>query len=264
MNEVKDFKVAEIVPVAHLEDIETNHYHMCLAHLVVQDERYASFYRRMAAEGKYVLMDNGAAENSQLSVNDLLATYQIVDPTEIVIPDTICDKDATLEKAREFISKYSHLPYRFMAVPQGRTIGEWCQCAKELMRMPRINSIGISKFLNIATGDKYARLRAAEYIDSIATLMYGNEDIEIHLLGCDEGPAIVREIQDIVVRVRGCDSAFAYIAAQAGVEITPNTKRPDGTIDFINGEYLDALETTLTQFEECAGVCDNKSDKYWR
>ena len=72
---MKDFKVAQIVPVPHLPQIENNHYHMCLAHLVKESEGYTEFYRRMSDEGKFVLMDNGAAEGSQLATYELLEMY---------------------------------------------------------------------------------------------------------------------------------------------------------------------------------------------
>lgn len=259
---MKEFKVAQIVPVSHLEDIAANHYHMCLAHLVKESPTYTAFYRRMSDEGKFVLMDNGAAENSQLKTADLLEMYRLVNPTEIVIPDTLCNMKATLEQAEKFISEYADLPYRFMAVPQGRTIEEWCICANQLLsRYPRINSIGVSKFLNIITKDPWVRMQASVYVYELSVRL--NRPIEIHLLGCDEGPAIVSEISREVPAVRGCDSAFAYIAAKAGNDITHYSSRPAGEIDFLNGKYLNKTRETLKQFEEHTGVKNNKAKETW-
>lgn len=260
---MKDFKVAQIVPVSCLHEIADNHYHMCLAHLVAESDEYANFYKMMSERGKFVLMDNGAAEGSQLAVPELLKMYERINPTEIVIPDTLCDKDSTLAKAEEFIAAYSDLPYRFMAVPQGQTIEEWCKCASELLhRYPRINSIGISKFLNIATKDPYIRFTAANYVLEVAERI--GHPVEVHLLGCDEGPGIVREIQTEVPIVRGCDSAFAYIATQANVDIEYLTTRPEGEIDFLNGAHLSGLHDNLVRFENVAGVNNNADDLYWR
>ena len=103
---MKDFKVAQIVPVSCLHMIQGNHYHMCLAHLVEASDEYTKFYRGMSEHGKYVLMDNGAAENSQLGVDELLAMYDKVKPTEIVVPDTLCDMEDTLKKMDSFVSEY--------------------------------------------------------------------------------------------------------------------------------------------------------------
>ena len=262
---MKDFKVAEIVPVDQLEDIKDNHYQMCLAHLVatdgVQAQRYIEFYRRMSEEGKYVLMDNGAAENGQLGFGDLVRQFEEVHPTEIVIPDTLNDANDTLAKMFDWL-KLIDLPYKQMAVPQGKDFEEWKACAYIMMQEPRVNTIGVSKFLNIATGDKTIRYQAVRYLDKIADKL-GRDDIEYHLLGCDEGPKGVRCIHEYSKRVRGCDSAFAYIASKAEVVIELNTKRPEGHIDFLHDKRLDGFVQNSYAFEGICGVKNNVNGKEW-
>ena len=260
---MKNFKIAQIVPVAHLGQIKDNHYHMCLAHLV-GDVRYAKFYERMAKEGKFVLMDNGAAEGSQLSVKELLKMYALINPTEIVLPDTLNDCVDTLRKTLAFVHEYKDLPYRFMGVPQGQDFDEWCACVEVMLREPRINSIGVSKFLNIATGVDDIRFHACAYIAKVADAL-GRRDIEVHLLGCDEGPAMVGGIQELFPFVRGCDSAFAFIATQANVKIDEDTERPEGEIDFIDGTVpVEELIDNMARFENVAQVKDNKESFSWR
>lgn len=263
---MKDFKVAEIVPVEQLEDIASNHYHMCLAHLVatngIMAQRYTEFYRRMSDEGKYVLMDNGAAEGSQLEHDELYEMYRRINPTEIVIPDTLNDANDTLAKMFNWLEYYC-LPHKLMAVPQGKDFEEWKACAYIMMQERRINTIGISKFLNIATGDETIRHQAVQYLDEIADKL-GRDDIEYHLLGCDEGPGIVGGIQSISKRVRGCDSAFAYIASKAEVVIEMNTKRPAGAIDFLNDERMDGFIHNSYAFEGICGVLSNSNGKEWQ
>lgn len=261
---MKDFKIAQIVPVLHLEQIKDNHYHMCLAHLVEQSLEYGQFYRRMSEDGKFVLMDNGAAEGAQLPVEELLTMYNTINPTEIVLPDTLNNCVDTLRKTLSFVHEHKDLPYRFMGVPQGKDFDEWCACVEVMLREPRINSIGVSKFLNIATGDNEIRFHACAYITKVASALE-RRDIEIHLLGCDEGPFLVGQIQELFPIVRGCDSAFAYIATQANVEITDETERPEGEIDFIEGTVpCDELAIRLKQFEDVARVKDNKEALSWR
>lgn len=269
---MKDFKIAHIVPRSCLNLIEKNHYHMCLAHLVYEeimaadggnDYRYTDFYQRMSNEGKFVLMDNGAAEDSQLQVGDLLMMYDLIRPTEIVVPDTLCDANDTLRKMDDFISKHGDLPYRFMGVPQGNNLSEWLECARSMVECKRINTIGISKFLNIVTGSRNVRYNAAVGIQSMADF-FGRGDLEIHLLGCDEGPSIVRRIHSAVPEVRGCDSAFAYIAAQAGQIIDASTARPKGCIDFLHGGEPDDLRSRLYEMEAAAGAIYNTSSEHWR
>lgn len=260
---MKEFKIAHIVPVSHLKQIEENHYHMCLAHLVA-NSKYADFYKGMSNKGKFVLMDNGAAEGSQLSPQELVAMYGIINPTEIVLPDTLNDCVDTLRKTLAFAHVYSDLPYRFMGVPQGKNFDEWCACVEVMLREPRINTIGVSKFLNIITGDEDIRFHACAYIAKVASAL-GRRDIEVHLLGCDEAPELVGQIQELFPFVRGCDSAFAYIATQAGVEIDEETTRPEGEIDFIDGTVdEEELALRLKEFENVTGVKNNKESYSWR
>lgn len=269
---MKNFKLAQIVPRSCLHLIEKNHYHMCLAHLVHEefmdwgatgDHRYTKFYRRMSDEGKFVLMDNGAAENSQLGIDELLAMYDMVNPTEIVVPDTLLDGKDTLQKMDKFVSKHGDLPYRFMGVPQGNNLSEWMDCARAMVGCERIKTIGISKFLNIATGNPNIRYNAAAAVQAMAHFV-GRDDIEVHLLGCDEGPSIVRRIHRFIPIVRGCDSAFAYIAAQAGKMIDLSTQRPKGEIDFMDGTEPEGLRSRLYEMEAACGAIYNTSSTTWR
>lgn len=264
---MKQFKVAHIVPVTHLNATENNQYHMCLAHLVDCIE-YADFYRRMSDEGKYVLMDNGAAEGNQLQLEKLLEMYEVIRPTEIVLPDTLYEAGSTIQKSRNFMTLLNEHglkdTYKVMAVPQGSTLEEWEACARIFVKDTRINSIGVSKFLNIATADRYVRIKAC---DILARLLreYNRSDMEVHLLGCDEGPLIVKVIHKAHPCVRGCDSAFAYLQAQSKKELTlEDDERPKGTIDFIKGGYYKNLQHYVANFEELAGVKDNGNDTTWQ
>ena len=260
---MKNLKIAQIVPVDCLVETELNQYHMCLAHLVGrssrQSEIYTEFYKRMSDEGKYVLMDNGAAENSQLGFEDLISMYELINPTEIVLPDVLCNKDETIERTCNFYSQFKDQisKYKIMVVPQGNSFEEWSMCAYELMQHIPVTTIGVSKFLEMSTGDKTIRTRACEFLRPY--------DVEIHLLGCSEGPRAVKDARSANNRVRGCDSAFTYICAKAGfMSISVNTTRPDGEIDFLRDPAIMSLGRLMREFEITAGVMDNKVDDTWR
>ena len=94
---MKKFKIAHIVPVSHLYDTLDNQYHMCLAHLVDCAE-YREHFASLTAKGKFVLMDNGAAEGCQLKPEELFDMYELIQPTEIVLPDTLFDSASTIQK----------------------------------------------------------------------------------------------------------------------------------------------------------------------
>ena len=260
----KAMRIAEIIPVGCLEKTAQNQYHMCLAHLVQQNDEYTKFYRRMSNEGKYVLMDNGAAEGSQLDIEGLIECYEKVQPTEIVLPDTLCNSEETVQKsvrALQLLKDRGLLKNRrVMFVPQGKTFREWCNCLQTFMAYActSVDTIGVSKFLEMETGDSDVRMKAVRYLDEHCKWY------EIHLLGCSEGPDAIKECHELSTHVRGCDSAFAYICTQAGVTIGPDTKRPSGEIDFLNGPDYDGLEQNMKSFEVAIGVSDNTVTESWR
>lgn len=259
-------KLAHIVPRDLLSITSLNQYHMSLAHLIKQDKDYLQFYRRMVAAGRYVLMDNGAAENAQLSNEDLLECYNQFHPTEIVLPDTLCNKNDTLRKVREAVPFFlsNGVTCKFMAVPQGQTLEEWEECAEELISMPYIHCLGVSKFLTIQTGDPDVRYKAVEYIDQLRAEKH-RDDLEVHLLGCDVGPSEPGKIFKDFNFVRGCDTALAYIYAQAGVELTKDSKRPAGEMSFIQNTLRDPaqLRTAIKSFNNIACVNNIFGDYTW-
>lgn len=262
----KRFKIAHIVPVGSLSKAKSFGYNMCLANIVTKDKGYAAHFREIASDA-FVLMDNGAAEGDQLGIDQLIPCYDYIKPDEIVLPDTLMDCADTYYKSSEAITRlHDHygdrLPFTLMAVPQGKNLAEWTICAKLFVRRPEIKSIGISKFLEMASDDVAIRLKAAEVLDKLFK-EYGRSDMEVHLLGCSEHPSIIKRIHDTYPFVRGCDSAYAYICTQADVPIFGCTARPDGEIDFIHGVDYDKLEDNMQALELAAGAYNNGVDSSW-
>lgn len=263
---MKEFRIAHIVPVSHLEDTKDLQYHMCLAHLVGNEE-YRNHFANMAKLGRFVLMDNGAAEGAQLQPEKLIEAYAEIRPKEIVLPDTLYESGSTIQKTRNFINKLDNRnllgEFRLMAVPQGNTFAEWLACARIFVKDTRINTIGISKFLNICTKNRYIRYEACMEL-ALLFAEYNRTDLEVHLLGCDEGPSIVKMIKNRFEFVRGCDSAFAYLQAQSGKMLTiEDDSRPEGTINFLNGKHYDEFVKYMENFNEFAGAKENGLSTTW-
>lgn len=261
-------KFAHIVPVGCLHVLDNKQYLMCLANLVNVSDKYGAYYASAARKpGTYVLMDNGAAEGEQLSNEELLRCYGRIHPNEIVLPDTLCDGKDTLKKmdeALELFVESERLPYRIMAVPQGKDFDEWSACAEVMVQDRRIHTIGVSKFLQMTTGTIWIRHAAVERL-ALLMEVYGRHDLEVHLLGCSEPLHYVQTIMDTFPFVRGCDSALGYLFAQAQVHPTAFTKRPKGEIDFLGGQEYEGLSEYLTDVELGAHVYNNyKDDPSWR
>lgn len=263
----KNFKVAHIVPVGSLSKTNDCVYNMCLANVAIKDHSYAEYFRQKSVMGQFVLMDNGAAEGDQLDMNDLIRCYHYVEPNEVVLPDTLLDGNDTIEKSEVAIRKlHSHygseLPFTLMAVPQGRNLDEWSECAREFVKNPEIKSLGVSKFLQMETHDPFVRGRAVKELGKLLRY-YNRYDMEVHLLGLSENPCIVKTIQNKYPFVRGCDSAYAYICTQVGIPIFSTTARPAGEIDFIGGQDYEKLANNLQALELAEGCYDNQIDSTW-
>ena len=257
-------KVATIVPTPLLDIIDAP-YNMCLYHIVKSNPAYAEYFRKAKEAGKFVLMDNGAAEGVNPTIGELMAVYPLVEPTEIILPDVVYDKAETLKRTQEayliLMEAGLDSKYQFLAVPQGSNFSEWLLCMREMIRQSAITTIGISKFVTpryeveMGVGTN-VRLECVDAILTEAKLL--KRDIQIHLLGCWESPKEVGEIASKYgSAVRGTDSAIAYVYTRAGVEITADNKRPDNAeIDFHEGTVTDTelLKDNIMAWER---LCTN-------
>lgn len=211
-------RVATIVPIPHLELTKGQGYHLALAHLA-QQEKYRAFFHWEEIAGAFVIMDNGVVETgSPLPAMRLLRSAELLLPDEVILPDTIHCRSATLRESTrvlEFLS--ARLPaVAFMAVPQGETRGEWVSCVREMIHWP-VACIGISRFLTRYYPDRLAALM------DVPDLIESRRDI--HLLGC---PGDLSEFHRIEAafpgRIRGVDSGIAAICAQEGVRLGEGEK----------------------------------------
>lgn len=262
----KRCKLAHIVPRDLLDMIADNQYQMSLAHLIKQDEKYLAFYRRMVAAGRYVLMDNGAAENSQLDLEGLYECWNKLRPSELILPDTLCDRESTLNKTKKAIKYFKEkgVDCYFMAVPQGASLEEWKQSAEELIQIPEVHCLGVSKFLTIKTSDPNVRYKATSHIEKLRK-EYNRYDVEVHLLGCDAGPSEPGAIFRDFDFVRGCDTALAYIYAQAQIGLEPGSSRPRGEMSFLENTLTstELLTDAMHRFNDICGVVNDAGDSTW-
>lgn len=234
--------IAEIVPVSCLEYIRDKDYHMCLAQLVLKSERYAEFYRELAQEGKYVILDNGAAEGESLSFDDLYKAYKTIQPTEIILPDVLNNTYETIERSSIFYREYlTHEKCKIMIVPQARSLRVWITATEEMLSQLPVNTVGIPKWLG--SKNKLHRVAASAYLSELTT--------EVHLLGCSESPEVLKLCKKANPNVRGCDSAYAYLCSKANIsEITLNTERPGGMIHFLDDPEIESLPKLMNDLEE--------------
>lgn len=234
-------KVATILPQTHLNHVQYDTYHMCLANLIGEPgmEKYTNFYKEQAYRtDRYVIMDNGLIEGNPRPISELVAKAKALQADEFILPDVFRDSTATLNAIDNAYEEACASGIRMMAVPQGNTLDEWLSCACEIIgNFRKVEVIGIPKVLvDIAGRD--GRLLAIEQLVKMNPML---KHKQIHLLGCWKTPLEILTIDKasesgIIPMVRGVDSAIAYVYARAGIRIDSDDRPDSNPIDFKNGE----------------------------
>lgn len=188
-----------IVPLQYLEMTAEQHYHMVLAQKC-DDADYCNFFKRMKEEGKYLILDNGAAEGEILDPKHVIEIAKELKVDEVVLPDVFNDYNGTCQEYHKHISLFKkELPgVKIMAVLPSTNELEIRSFVR--MVMGDINVIGIPKV--IANGNPHIRVMIAQLIAE-----YG--DVEIHYLGAIDVAGEERYDQS----VRSIDSAIPYVQA---------------------------------------------------
>lgn len=230
-------QLAVISPTAFLSQFASRgDIHLVLAHLVLQDPAYRDFYRR---ESKYKILDNGAFElRRSLTPGELLEAASMVKADEIVAPDVIGAKEATMHVVESFTYaiKSKNLPYKIMAVPQGEDAFEWIECFVRFCKDKWVDVVGIGyksclplktltsclNRLGVESDTRLIVVQAASQTSARKT---------IHLLG---GGSCANEIiyQSNFSTVRSMDTSLPYVYGKEKIllDVTGNEiiLRPEG------------------------------------
>ena len=115
------------------QNIHLNDYDFVLFHLYLKDESYRNYYKELRKNhrNRVMILDNSAYEFFVSGeVLDLVkfseAIHELV-PDYYILPDVLMDKNATIEKTKEFLYKYG-VPSNPMAVVQGNSESEMLEC----------------------------------------------------------------------------------------------------------------------------------------
>ncbi len=97
-----DFYV--ISPVSNLEPMRLGDRIFVLAHLWVQFPAYQEFIFNLIEEdpGRWITLDNSAAERALVTEDVLIDICHELMPSEVIAPDVLFDKDATIANAVSF------------------------------------------------------------------------------------------------------------------------------------------------------------------
>lgn len=93
-----------IGPLVAKEILKEHSHHMALAQYLY-DREYFDFFKELLHTNKFVVLDNGAYEGSQLSERELLHWTKMLKPSAVVCPDRPHDLVETARKSASFADK---------------------------------------------------------------------------------------------------------------------------------------------------------------
>jgi hypothetical protein len=235
--------VALIAPVALLRYTETQNIQMMLPS--VREPDYLAHYRKLSLKefpNYYVILDNGAWEREPLDNGDLIGLGWRTQVQEVVTPDVINDKDATVKAMRKFFKRYQRFAEittswrpSFVAVAHGYNAYE----AMEFIRLvedefPQVDTISAGRAFTRACGDNKARLKLAEWVMERYPGRFW-----FHLLGYND--AWHGELKACRGLVRSVDTVAPFTAAYHGMKLHDvnefNGPRPAGYFNTPPGRF---------------------------
>ncbi len=224
-----DFYV--ISPVSNLEPMRLGDRIFVLAHLWVQYKDYREFIYQLIDEepDRWITLDNSAAERALVTEDILIEICKELIPSEVIAPDVLFDKDATIANAIKFrdrLEKEGLLDtIDIFFCPQGKTKQDWLEAYEWGINQDWINTIGFSKIAvpqawlpnwKDDQGIKEARHMAYDYLKENGLLVK-----PIHCLG--QGSYTEFAYYDHPM-MRSTDSVYPVLAAAHGVDFTKDSE----------------------------------------
>ena len=221
-----------------------------LAHLWVQSEEYREFIYSLIDEDidRWITLDNSAAERALVTEDVLIQVCHELMPSEVIAPDVLFDKDATIQNAIDFkarMEKEGLLDVTdIFFCPQGKTKEDWLECYEWGLEQDWIQTIGFSKIAvpqawlsdwKDDQGIKEARHMAYDYLKEKNLLLK-----PIHCLGQGDPTEFAHYDHPAM---RSTDSVFPVLAASHGqdfnVDHTTRTPTPHNFLETFDMKDVD-------------------------
>ena len=216
-----------ISPLSNLEPMKLGDRIFVLAHLWVQSDKYRDFIYELLDEDieRWITLDNSAAERALVTEDVLIQVVKELAPSEVIAPDVLFDKDATIANAIKFRDRMEAEGLLdttdIFFCPQGKTKEDWLECYEWGLKQDWIQTIGFSKIAipqawftfndqewKDDQGIKEARHMAYDYLKERNLLLK-----PIHCLG--QGDPTEFAYYDHPA-MRSTDSVFPVLAAAHG------------------------------------------------
>jgi len=220
-----------ISPVSNLEPMRLGDRVFVLAHLWVQFPHYREFVLSLIDEDidRWITLDNSAAERALVTEDVLIQVVKELAPSEVIAPDVLFDKDATIANAIKFRDRMEAEGLLdttdIFFCPQGKTKQDWLECYEWGINQDWIHTIGFSKiaipqaFLSDWKDDQgimEARHMAYDWLKARNLLVK-----PIHCLG--QGSFLEFQYYDHPA-MRSTDSVYPVLAAAYGIDFIKDSE----------------------------------------
>ena len=229
MTLVSNMEFYVISPVSNLEPMKLGDRIFALSHLWVQFPHYRKFILEQKLAGKFITLDNSAAERALVTEDILIDICHELMPHEVIAPDVLFDKDETIKNALSFrirMEKEGLLNViNIFFCPQGKTKQDWLEAYTWGINQEWIHTIGFSKIaVPNAWLDDYkndqnimeARHMAYDYLKQKGMLVK-----PIHCLG--QGSFLEFQYYDHPM-MRSTDSVYPILSAVNGIDFKKDTQ----------------------------------------
>jgi uncharacterized protein YkuJ len=214
--------LALIPPFSMLETATSQKYQLLLPHNF-RNHGYAMWARDILDDDEqFTILDNGLAEGKQMDDIALIAMAAWYEPSELIVPDVLGERRASVDWARRFIllvqEESDDHPYTgsFAFVAQGKDWIEAIECVKQYvddpLLHPYVNTIMIPRHL-VTAQQPHARFLVAETLDK----WLNTPDVDIHFLGGSKYfPSELKYAARDYPYVRGMDTSMPYVFGMSG------------------------------------------------
>jgi len=242
-----------ISPVSNLEPMKLGDRIFALAHLWVQFPEYRAFILDQKEQGKFITLDNSAAERALVTEDILIEICRELMPDEVIAPDVLFNMHETIKNAKSFRDRMEEEgllgTIDIFFCPQGIDKEDWLSAYGWAIAQPWINVIGFSKiavpnaFLENFKDDqgiKEARHMAYDYLNERDLLLK-----PIHCLGQGDPTELAYYDHPMM---RSTDSVYPVFAACLGQDFTvDHTTRTPTPHNFLEMFIMSNEDTKLIE-----------------
>lgn len=184
-----------IAPTSYLDFTVASKTHLVLAHLVNDDDAYATFYKGRAAQGDFIMMDNSAYELKEpYAPSKLIELAQKCGAHAVVLPDYPFQPSAkTIDAALKFIPLFRQAGLKTFFVPQSQVgdLEDWMYSYSWAANHADIDIIGMS-ILGVPNAipnvePAFARVVMTQILQDRGLFAHNKHH---HYLGLNSGPAL--------------------------------------------------------------------------